>query len=110
MWLSAVPGRATFRNEGVNRPLTLLCQAESSVNACRLHYCHQEPACGGAESLDSGVARPGSDLRQTSWNAEGRSKERGRYCSRMSLPQGDQARSVAQNAGFGPRAGPKSDM
>src|ERR1019366_7043944 len=75
-----------------------------------VHDRHQEPARGGAEGLDSGVARPGSDLRQIAWNAELRSKERGWHCSRMSLPQGDQAGSVAQNAGFGPRAGPKFDM
>jgi hypothetical protein len=35
MWLSGVRGRSTFRNESF-LPLTLLRQAETSVNAWRL--------------------------------------------------------------------------
>src|ERR1035438_1550604 len=71
--------------------------------AC-LHDRHQEPARGGAEGLDCGVARPGPELRQIGWNAEGRSNQRGRHCFGIPTRLATREDLLLRTSGWGPPA------
>ena len=83
-------------------------ETQTGTGGTRVYARYQEPARRGAEGLDSRVARPGSE--ESRGAPKGDQRSGGRHCSRMSLPQDDQAGSVAQNAGFGTSDRPKSNM